>query len=280
MDKETKRKFAKIISSIPLISRLYKIYNFRKVDVIINSFPKSGRTWLRVMLIRFLQLHYNLEKNPEIVTPMDLLKFNSKIPSIVFIHGNEHPFSKKPEELSDSTIGFRKKKFILLVRDPRDVIISTFFEKTRRGSNPSNFKGNISEFLKYKTGSFDTILRFYNIWYEKKSDFKDFLLVKYENLFKDPQGQLYRILNFIGKTDINEEHIEECVKFASFNNMQKMEREGTFLHSMLKPTDVKDKESYKTRKGELGGYTKYLSKNEIEYLDKKIRIGLSQWYGY
>ena len=32
----------------------------KKADVCFVSFPKTGRTWLRVMLIRYLQLYYNL----------------------------------------------------------------------------------------------------------------------------------------------------------------------------------------------------------------------------
>ncbi len=280
MDKKLKSKIGKFLRSTPIISNYYRLYSFRKIDVIINSFPKSGRTWLRVMLIRYLQLHYNLEINPKILNPLVLVNLNHELPKIIFIHGNEVPFLLEPEKITSSTIGYQKKKFIFLVRDPKDVIISSYFERTKRGDNLSNYKGTISEFLRLKKGSLETILKFLRIWYENKSKFDNFLLIKYEDLRTNPEKEMFRILDFMGIPNIDKNKIFDCVEFGSFNKMKKMEKNGVFDDPILKPTKVVEDNSFKTRRGKVGGYVDYLNKSDIEFLNERIKAKLPPELGY
>jgi len=280
MDKKLKSKIGKFLRSTPIISNYYRLYSFRKIDVIINSFPKSGRTWLRVMLIRYLQLHYNLEINPKILNPLVLVNLNHELPKIIFIHGNEVPFLLEPEKITSSTIGYQKKKFIFLVRDPKDVIISSYFERTKRGDNLSNYKGTISEFLRLKKGSLETILKFLRIWYENKSKFDNFLLIKYEDLRTNPEKEMFRILDFMGIPNIDKNKIFDCVEFGSFNKMKKMEKNGVFDDPILKPTKVAEDNSFKTRRGKVGGYVDYLNKSDIEFLNERIKAKLPPELGY
>jgi hypothetical protein len=62
--------------------------------------------------------------------------------------------------------------------------------------------------------------------------------------------------------------------------MQKMEKEGKFESSMLKPAELEDTESFKTRKGKVEGFFDYLTLEEIEVLNHKMRTDLSDYYGY
>jgi len=280
MDKKLKRKIGKFLRSTPIISNYYRLYSFRKIDVIINSFPKSGRTWLRVMLIRYLQLHYNLEINPQILNPLVLVNKNHDLPKIIFIHGNEDPFLLEPEKITSSTIGIRKKKFIFLVRDPKDVIISSYFQRTKRVDDFSNYKGTISEFLRRKKGGIETLLQFLRIWYENKSKFDNFLLIKYEDLRSNPEKEMFRILDFADLHNIDKNKIHDCVEFGSFKKMKKMEKNGFFDNPSLKPRNFADENSFKTRRGKVGGYVDYLSKNDIEFLNERIRAKLPPELGY
>ncbi len=254
-----------------------------KTDVFLVSYPKSGRTWMRVMLIRFLQLHFGLELNPKILGPTQLKKFNPKIPVIKMTHGVEgNPLELEPQELDDLFTNFRGKKIILLVRDPRDVLISSYFHKKNRNefSGDKVYGKSLSEFLYEKKGGLDTLLKYYQIWYEKKSYFKDFLLVKYENFHINPSYELTKICKFIGIEDIDEKKIDKAVDFSSFTKMHEMEIMNKFENEMLKPSDVKNVESFKTRKGKVGGFRDYLNENEIEYINQKILKNMPEWYGY
>ena len=62
--------------------------------------------------------------------------------------------------------------------------------------------------------------------------------------------------------------------------MRRMEAEGKFQSGILNPADKIDQESYKTRKGAVGGFADYLSESEIESLNRRMQDRLSKIYGY
>ena len=47
--------------------------------------------------------------------------------------------------------------------------------------------------------------------------------------------------------------------------MKKMEASRQYDPQLLQPGDVSDPESYKVRKGKVGGYADYLASDDIEY---------------
>ena len=67
-------------------------HDFRKLrsaDYVIVSAPKSGRTWLRVMLSRFFQTKYSLQFDKEearLIGLKNFRKLNSNIPKVFFTH--------------------------------------------------------------------------------------------------------------------------------------------------------------------------------------------------
>jgi hypothetical protein len=196
---------------------------------------------------------------------------------------------KSPEELQTSKTWYQNKKILFLARDPRDVIVSSYFEMKKRGhifgDNPHEsrkpvFKGSLSEFIDRKQGGFDTILKYYNIWAENRQIPSGFLLVRYEDMKADAHAQLRKALDFLGLQEIDDITIDQAVEFASFDNMRKMEAEGRFQSGILTPADQNDQDSYKTRKGKTGGYVDHLSKDEIQSLNQKMQNTLASFYGY
>ena len=178
---------------------------------------------------------------------------------------------------------------IFLVRDPKDVIVSSYFEMSRRGhlfgENPYEsrqpvYQGSLPEFIHRSTGGFDTILAYYNTWAENRHIPEGFLLVRYEDTKGNPHHELRRIMNFLDLGVVSDRTIADAVEFASFDNMRQMEREGLFQSYILKPANSADDETYKTRKGKVKGYIDYLDENEIASLDKKIQEDLSEIFGY
>jgi hypothetical protein len=59
-----------------------------------------------------------------------------------------------------------------------------------------------------------------------------------------------------------------------------MEKDGNFQSGVLKPAERSDEDSYKTRKGRVGGYTDYLTDDEIRRLNEKMQDDLSAFFGY
>ncbi len=79
---------------------------------------------------------------------------------------------------------------------------------------------------------------------------------------------------------VSDDDIFEAVQYASFNNMRKLEQTESFKSQKLRPTNINDLESFKTRKGKVGGFTDYLGEADIEYIDQKIHTQLSDYYNF
>lgn len=262
-------------------------YAHRQTDVYLISYPKCGRTWLRLMIGKAISTHYSLPADEEIIFLRWSKKVHPEVPHITVIH-EDRPMLKTADELETTKTRYAHKQIILLVRDPRDVIISSYFEMKKRtqifGDNPYEkhsalFNGSLEDFINKERGGFSTILRYYNIWAENRQIPKGFLLIRYEDLRADPQKELRRVIDFLGLSMITDETLSQSIDYASFDNMRKMEREGQFSSGILNPASPTDQESYKTRKGKIGGYVDYLSESDIENLNRKM-LELNQFYGY
>ena len=57
--------------------------------------------------------------------------------------------------------------------------------------------------------------------------------------------------------------VETSVDFARFDNMRRMEETGFFGAGALRPKDPDDAESFKVRKGRIGGYREELSDADL-----------------
>ena len=268
--------------------RWLRWYAHRHTDVYLISYPKCGRTWLRLMLGRAISQHFRLPESEDVLFLRSNHRYHPEVPRLMVIH-EDRPMLRTPEELKTSKTRFRGKKVIFLARDPRDVIVSSYFEMKNRGrlfgDNPyeqhaSTFEGSLPEFIYQRRGGFDTLLAYYNIWAGNHHLPQDFLLVRYEDMKANPGRELRRVLDFLGLQNISQATIAEAVSYASFENMRKMEAEGRFHSGMLKPAKQTDQESYKTRKGKTRGYVEYLSPAEIETLNQKMSAQLDLYFGY
>ncbi|MEW5725418.1 MAG: sulfotransferase domain-containing protein [Thermodesulfobacteriota bacterium] len=281
------------LSKIPVIRNLAGWYARKYAPVYLVSFPKCGRTWLRVMLGKVLQEHFGAAGVGvlEVVEPKHRRR---GFRGIKFIHDDSAHW-KKPEELTERKDRYRYKKVILLVRDPRDVIVSLYFEKHNRLSAYVNgekkqyrdvaarvepFAGDLSSYLAQPVGGFDTILRFYQVWDQNRDVPDELLLVRYEDVHEDPAGELRRIVDFIGLNGVSDGTIRTAAGFAAFDNMHRMEKENGFHSASLRPADAGASESYKTRKGKVGGYIEYLSPEETLRLTARMREVLAGTFGY
>jgi hypothetical protein len=261
-------------------------------DVYLVSFPKCGRTWLTLLIGRALQQHFGLTR----ANPLKLRKLCDRredLPKIAPTH-DDLPQWKRPDELSEDKSRYLGRKVIFLVRDPRDVLISNYFQKKKR-VKPSKrfffftkpgrewrvpFEGELGDFLHHDVGSFDSILRFFRIWEEQRYVPDGFLLIRYEDLHGDAAAELRRVLDFVGLPGVSDDVVREAVEFASFDNMHRMEQRQQFRQGKLKPADAGDADSYKTRRGKVGGYVDYLSEDQVADLNRRMRETLPPFYRY
>ena len=273
------------------LKKLLKKRKKWRADFFLLSYPKCGRTWLTLQLGRAIQQHFGLSV-PNLLKLSHLAEACPDVPGIRVTH-DRAPHRKRPDELPALKNEYAGRKVIFMVRDPRDVIVSYYFHKTKREKartfwffqrkrreTHSPFTGSLSEFLRVEIGGFDTLLRYYNIWAESRRLTDGFLLIRYEDMHDDPERELRRVVDFLGLAAITDDEVRAAVEFAAFDNMRKMEAaEGTGPYK-LAPADRSDEESFKVRKGKVGGYVEYLSADDIEFLNRKMAETLNGFYGY
>jgi len=251
---------------------------YKSADVLIFSVAKSGRTWLRVLLNKYLSLLYNI--------PFDinnLCESNPQIPFLFFNHEYWTHYSEdswwdymRGEHICPDKM-LNRKKVILLSRDPRDVVVSLYFQKTKRSEN--KIVTEMSHFIRNEKYGINGIIHVMNIWRERLRDNPHTLWTGYEDLRTDTYKELERIVKFLNLKEVNSDMIHEAIAFADFKNMLKMEREHVFDNPILLPGNMSDPDSFKVRKGKVGDYINYFNKSDIEYLNHALK-SLDNFYGY
>ena len=258
-------------------SKIAKRYRHYQTDCYVISFPKCGRTWLKVMLAKALALYFG-DPRDIVLDPMDVVRNNYQLgPLIQFTHGG---VNKPPiVQAKHSEIRYQKytrKNVIFLVRDPRDVLVSYYFQRTRR----RNESYDLGYFVRHQWWGIDRVVAFMKGWYEHRHVPSDFLLVRYEDLYRDTAAELRRILTFLNLEDVSDEIVRTSVDYASFDNMLKMSLNELSEEPGFAPADPQDPESFKMRRGEIGGYKRYLSAADVEYVEERIRRNLPSFFGY
>ncbi len=258
-----------------------------EADVAIVSFGKSGRTWLRVMISRYYQLVYGI---PERI----LLGFSNyhrrepSIPKIFFTHDN---YIKDYTGELDSKASFYDKKVVLLVRSPKDIAVSQYFQwqhrmrpvkKKLNNYPPHGASVSAYEFVMDPACGLPQIIDYLNLWAREASKVKSLLIVRYEEMRENPTDTLARVMDFIGGSGSHSNAIAAAVEYASVENMRKLEEKNTFwlAGGRMKPGKKGDPNSYKVRRAKVGGYRDYFDEGQAAEIDELVRKTLSPAFGY
>lgn len=208
------------------------------------SFPKSGRTWLRVMLDQ---------------CGCDLVWSHA---------GSDHAFAKPPAKLNTFR-ALTYRRLLFLHRDPRDTVVSGYHQaRQRRGG----YRGTLSEFIRDPRHGLEKVLHFNAMWLKLASRRRGTMVTTYEALKADTEAELARITAFFG-CDVPRERIGEVVATSSFDRMQALERTGGYAErygKVLTPADPSRTESFKVRRGKVGGYRDELSAEDVAWCDARM----------
>lgn len=247
-------------------------------EAIVVSIPKSGRTWLRTFLCAYFCERYGHEftLDPErygdlrifrIIYSHDLFEQRTKADRWDRLRGK---YFIPPAER-------RRAKIILLARDPRDAFVSHYLQLTRRTRELK--RKNIGDLLRDRGHGIASMIEIMNAWLKEWSGGRNFLLVRYETLQHAPEASFRELLGFLGEDEVDEPAFLHALEFSRFGNMKKLEAAGAFDSKILQATDVRDPDSFKVRRGKIGGYTDYLTGTDLEYATAALQK-LDPRFGY
>lgn len=183
-------------------------------DHVLASYPKSGNTWVRMMVAGLIakdgcDSFDDLSRYVPEVERLHQQPDAHRLPSGGRIVKTHEPFRK------------RYRKGVYIVRDCRDVVASYWKHQRRNGKYADGLDSYGTHFLKGRADNYGTWARNVDSWLDAADQWPDrYLVVRYENLLAQPVDSLHTIANFLGI-----ETAEQRVKTAVADNSRTRMRE-------------------------------------------------------
>lgn len=217
-------------------------------DAVLGSYPRSGGTWLSIMLGEHLTgTSFDLRSGDDALPMVGEGTPQLSIPGGGWLYRSHEPYRRE----------YRRP--IVLVRDPRDVVISYFhFQRDRL----EIFDGTLPEFVDgFVAGTIDH----YGAWNDHVDSWlaggDDRVVVRYEELRADPARELQRILDFLG-IEWDAARLEHVAQANSFDRMREKEQ----VSSEATPEDRPDSARF-VRAGHVGGWRESLDEDSLRKLE-------------
>jgi hypothetical protein len=237
-----------------------------------------------VLLSHLFHLRYGVPAN-QLIEFDNLHRPCPAIPKVHFIRDTAFP------EHDPSGSEFRiatHQKVIFLVRDPRDTAISFYYHVRHRATSrelsrkaiPESARNlTVYEFVAHPDYGVPRVMRFLNRWRQEAARLESSVILRYEDLRAHPEAELTKLARFL-RLDVDEAQVAAAVRFASFENLQRLERARFFRSERLAAGDVHDPDTFKVREGKVGGYRQHLTPEQIEAIDRMVETELDPGFAY
>jgi Sulfotransferase domain len=253
-----------------------------RADVVVVSFGKSGRTWLRVMVSRIYQRRHGL--SDDLIEYSNYHRANPALPRVLFTHDN---YLRDYTGDGGGKAAFAGKPVLLLVRHPADITMSQYFQWKHRMRPhkvllnqypPVDETVTPYEFMMGSSG-LPKVNAWLNEWSIGLETLAKSLVVRYEDMRRDNLGELRRIADFM-QMNATDAEVSDAVEWARFENMKQREAEATSSSDRLRAADVDNPDSFKTRRAKVGGWQDYFDDAEVEAIADVIDRTLDPRFGY
>jgi hypothetical protein len=238
----------------------YSEYTPRPDDIFVVTFPKSGTTWVQMILY---QIFTDGEMDIAHITEWSPF-FDACVPG----RGIEHAPSPRviKSHLPYNMIPKGPCKYIYVVRNGKDVAVSFFsYSQTHLNFN-GDFEQFFELFLKGGYRNHPTWFEHVGQWWENRRNL-DVLFLTYEELKRDREGAIRKILAFCGK-EVGPEKFARIVERSSFAFMKQHEDKLDTLTWRL--MEEKMRIGNFIRKGEVGGWKECLSREQEELFQRRF----------
>jgi estrone sulfotransferase len=237
----------------------------KKDDIFLVSFPKSGNTWVKFILLNVLIESGELKKDvsfksldetiPEISRDNIMKEWKYKaIPRFIKSH------------VAYSKFFFKDNKALLIVREPRDVMVSYFHYALN--THGFNFNEDFSAFIRHKKFGLEACMLHHISWQKKAA-----AIIKYEDLKKKGEAVLSDALRQLS-IDVPANLMHNAFEKSSFENMKKLEQ------SQKKYENIHKNNYQFMRKGSGNQWREYFNENDLDYYNSLLRKYKSVYQNY
>lgn len=269
-----------------VFSRL--LFKRKRVPDLINflSFPKTGSTWVRVLLGRYFQSLWSLDHLILLeATDSERKIFASRrIPAMKVGHGPLVWVAQTAEDLTYSNVvePYAGGPVVVITRHPLDALLSLKMQLTYRNSDrqrsvPSEF----ADFVNDPVLGLSKFIKFHNLVLNMPHLF----VLRYEEMLANIEREIERVLRFVS-APVDSKIVADAAAYASFDNMKRLELSGQAPRykssgfEIFATGDRSNPDAYHVREGRVGGYREHLTPEQCAAFLQRIQAELSPVYGY
>jgi alcohol sulfotransferase len=229
------------------------------------SHPKSGRTWMRFALARYLSRVFDLGLEIDLHTMWTVLpNFDSPEPQ----PGRDlagYAFADRPEvplivstHLPYDPELFGETPIVFLVRSPYDVVVSYFFQRSK---TERSYHGGLRSFVRDADLGAAGLVDYLNTWAPALNG-NGAVTLSYESLRADVWPGFIRILQRFGLR-IDNGAARDALAYAAIPNMRRIE----LAHGIVNlDYDQSDPDALRVRRAVVSGFHDYLDDADVRYV--------------
>lgn len=253
----------------------------RNADVIFIRHPKTGGTWLRVLLTHLYAAKYGISRK-RVFKADELYLQNRALPRFLITNGSMSWERLVADAFERGDPVLDGKKILFMARHPGDVAVSwhrQYLKRTKafkRELLEAEMEEKIDwpnmerwEFIQRPELGLPALIEYHNFWAGQLQDRENAMITRYEDLRENTADTLEAITRFLGE-DFSREQIEEAVAFGSVDNLRKLEHSGYFQNSSLRLRDASDPDTYKVRRAKVGGFRDDLDESQADWVEREV----------
>lgn len=239
------------------------VFGYKKDDIYVVSFPKSGTTLCQVILYEMVNNGQNEFEHINDVSPWirnEVFKNNpiKEIPGRRIIKSHDY-YKLFPRAFNG--------RIIFVYRDGRDVALSLFHQK-KNYNNPSlSFEKHFAEM--FGKGPMNWF-RFNKLWFENKRNY-NILYVSYNEMVNNKLKVINKLADFL-KIDLNTFDTNIVLNKSSFEYMKANEQK--FGEKPEKKTERVYNQFI--RNGLIGEGKEILTSDQAEFFEAQMKLELNQ----
>jgi Sulfotransferase domain len=184
-------------------------------DTFLTSYAKSGNTWTRFLVASLL--------HPD--ESITLVNADKLIPSTTqtrrYLNAVPRPRILKSHFPFDPSY----RRVVYIVRDPRDVAVSQYHFKIKRGvlTEGSSMDEFVGSFVRGEATPYGSWREHVGSWLAARLGDPDFLLLRYEDLHRQTEVEVGRLARFFG-VEPTPQKIQRAIEQSSADRMRKLEQ--------------------------------------------------------
>ncbi len=226
-------------------------------DVYLVSYPRSGNTWARFLIANLVDTD----------NPPSFADIEARIPAINLWSDRTLRRVPRPRILkSHEYFDPRYKRVIYIVRDPRDVAVSSYHYAIKRRDLADGYP--VERFVpRFIAGEFFSDFANWGdhvrSWLGTRQREKGFLLLRYEEMLASLEPELTKIASFLN-VDTSPDRLSRCAELSSVERLRELERKQSRDWKLTKKTR-QDKPF--VRAAAAGGWRQVLSPQSVALIE-------------